>query len=160
LEKRLDAALIKSQPIIAIDNVNGILFANKLAQAVEQRLVDVRPLGTSNKIFVENNSCVFATGCNITVRSDMVRRTLICRLDPNMERPETRQFNAKKPRWRGGTAVPICGVCGLLRPSVSLHVAILAMRECQKTYGESERTPQNDANTANDCFAALFLGDP
>jgi hypothetical protein len=49
-------------------------------------------LGTSNKIFVENNSCVFATGCNITVRSDMVRRTLICRLDPNMERPETRQF--------------------------------------------------------------------
>jgi putative DNA primase/helicase len=44
VEKRLDAALIKSQPIIAIDNVNGILFANKLAQAVEQRLVDVRPL--------------------------------------------------------------------------------------------------------------------
>jgi putative DNA primase/helicase len=26
------------------------------------------------------------------VRSDMVRRTLICRLDPNMERPETRKF--------------------------------------------------------------------
>jgi putative DNA primase/helicase len=87
LEKRLDAALIKSQPIFAIDNVNGLLFGNKLAQAVEQRIIDVRPLGTSDTISVENNSCVFATGCNISVRSDMVRRTLMCRLDPEMEEP-------------------------------------------------------------------------
>jgi putative DNA primase/helicase len=57
LEKRIDAALIKSQPIIAIDNVNGILFGNKLAQAVEQRLIEVRPLGMSNTIMVENNAC-------------------------------------------------------------------------------------------------------
>jgi hypothetical protein len=92
LEKRIDAALIKSQPILAIDNVNGLLFGNKLAQAVEQRIIDVRPLGTSNSIKIDNNSCVFATGCNISVRADMVRRTLRCLLDPQMEEPEKRTF--------------------------------------------------------------------
>jgi putative DNA primase/helicase len=92
LEKRIDAALLKCQPIIGIDNVNGILFSNKLAVAIEQRLIDVRPLGTSTTVQIENKGCFPATGCNISVRSDMARRTLSRFLDPNIERPESREF--------------------------------------------------------------------
>jgi putative DNA primase/helicase len=92
LEKRIDAALLKCQPIIGIDNVNCVLFSNKLAVAIEQRLIDVRPLGTSKTVQIENKACIVATGCNISVRSDMARRTLSCFLDPNVERPESREF--------------------------------------------------------------------
>jgi hypothetical protein len=41
---------------------------------------------------IENKACIAATGCNISVRSDMARRTLSCFLDPNVERPESREF--------------------------------------------------------------------
>ncbi|WP_395698654.1 hypothetical protein [Methylocella sp.] len=34
----------------------------------------------------------FGTGNGFSVGGDLVRRTLICRLDPRMERPETREF--------------------------------------------------------------------
>jgi putative DNA primase/helicase len=91
-DKRLDAALLKCQPIISLDNVNDVLCSDKLAVAVEQPMVSVRVLGLSKTIFVENKACIYATGCNITVRGDMVRRTLLCSIDPNEESPEKRTF--------------------------------------------------------------------
>jgi putative DNA primase/helicase len=42
---------------------------------------------------LENRTTVFANGNNIRPRIDMIRRTLLCSLDANMERPETRRFN-------------------------------------------------------------------
>ena len=91
-EKRLDAALLKCQPIISLDNVSDVLCSDKLAIAVEQPMVNVRVLGLSKTINIENKACFFATGCNITVRGDMVRRTLLCSIDPNQEAPEKRTF--------------------------------------------------------------------
>ena len=91
-EKRLDAALLKCNTIISLVNVNNILCSDKLAIAVEQPMVNVRVLGLSKTINIENKACFFATGCNITVRGDMVRRTLLCSIDPNQEAPEKRTF--------------------------------------------------------------------
>ena len=95
-EKRLDAALLKCQPIISLDNVNGELCSDKLAVAVEQQKVSVRILGMSKTIEIENRASIFATGCNILVRGDMVRRTILCSIDPNEESPEKRSF-ARNP---------------------------------------------------------------
>ena len=39
-----------------------------------------------------NAGAVFATGNNITFRSDMVRRGLVCNLEARVERPELREF--------------------------------------------------------------------
>ena len=91
-DKRLDAALLKCQPIISLDNVNDVLCSDKLAVAVEQPTVTVRVLGFSKTIDIENKASIFATGCNIAVRGDMVRRTLLCSIDPNEESPEKRTF--------------------------------------------------------------------
>jgi putative DNA primase/helicase len=92
-DKRLDAALLKCQPIISLDNVNEVLCSDKLAVAVEQPMINIRVLGFSKTVDVENKACFFATGCNMTVRGDMVRRTLLCSIDPNEETPEKRTFN-------------------------------------------------------------------
>jgi putative DNA primase/helicase len=43
-------------------------------------------------ILVPNNAHLFATGNNLTIRGDLVRRGLTCTLDAGRERPELRQF--------------------------------------------------------------------
>ena len=92
-EKRLDAVLLNGQPIISIDNVNGQLGGDKLCQMIERPVVNIRVLGESKMVRIENRAAVFATGNNIQLVGDMVRRVLLCSLDPGVERPELRQFS-------------------------------------------------------------------
>jgi putative DNA primase/helicase len=92
-EKRLGAALLVAQPLVSIDNVNGMLGGDCLCQAVERQIVTIRPLGKSERVQVEPRGTTFyATGNNIAIRGDMTRRTIRCTLDPRMEQPELRQF--------------------------------------------------------------------
>jgi putative DNA primase/helicase len=59
---------------------------------ISERLVSMRILGLSEVPTFENTATAFANGNNITVAEDMVRRTIGCRLDIAMERPELRKF--------------------------------------------------------------------
>lgn len=93
-EKRLGAALLAGQPIVSIDNVNGELGGDSLCQMVERPVVSIRPLGVSKLIRIESRASIFATGNNIRLVGDMTRRTLLCSLDPNLERPELRTFDS------------------------------------------------------------------
>ena len=92
LEKRLAAKLMTGQPLLSIDNVNGELGGDFLCQAIERPVIEVRPLGRSEIVRIESRTTLFATGNNLAVRGDMTRRTVLCSLDANMERPELRQF--------------------------------------------------------------------
>lgn len=93
-EKRLGAEMLAGSPIIAIDNVNGELYGDALCQCVERPVVKFRILGASKTVEVENKTTMFATGNNISLVSDMARRSVLCVLDPNTERPELRQFDS------------------------------------------------------------------
>ena len=93
-EKRLVGLLLAGFPIVSIDNCNGELGGDLLCQAVERPLLRVRRLGTSDITDLESTVTVFATGNNLRVRGDMVRRSLIAEMDPQMERPELRTFRA------------------------------------------------------------------
>ena len=55
-------------------------------------MLQLRPLGTSRMVRVANTFVVLANGNNAEVAADMVRRTIECRLDANMESPEAREF--------------------------------------------------------------------
>lgn len=91
-EKRLIAAALSGQQIIAIDNVSEIMAGDFLNQVTERPLLKIRPLGTSTDIRIPNTFTLFANGNNLSAPADMVRRTLICRLDANVENPEAREF--------------------------------------------------------------------
>lgn len=91
-EKRLVSALFGGQPIISIDNVNGDLGGDFLCQMIERPIVEPRILGSSKLIRIESRATTFATGNNIRLVGDMTRRVVLCSLDPNMERPELREF--------------------------------------------------------------------
>ena len=94
-EKRLGAMLISGQPIVSIDNVNGELGGEALAQITERPLVRVRVLGKSETVEIESRATIFATGNNLILVADMTRRTLLCQLDAGVERPELREFQHK-----------------------------------------------------------------
>ena len=94
-EKRLVAAVLRGQPIVSIDNVNGPLEGDFLCQMIERPMLDLRPLGASAMMTVENKITSFATGNNIRGRGDVVRRLVHCRLDANVARPELREFKTK-----------------------------------------------------------------
>jgi putative DNA primase/helicase len=84
--------LLAGYPIVSIDNVNGELGGDLLCQATERPLIRLRPLGASTIIEIESCVSFFATGGNLRIRGDMVRRSLLAALDPQLERPELRIF--------------------------------------------------------------------
>jgi phage/plasmid primase-like uncharacterized protein len=95
MEKRLSGMAVAGQAIICIDNCNGEIGGDILAQLVERPVVTLRLLGGNSGKYlprIENRATVFANGNNITPRADSVRRTIMCSLDANMKRPETRKF--------------------------------------------------------------------
>jgi putative DNA primase/helicase len=93
MEKRLGAKLIAGHPLISVDNVNGQIGGDALCQAIERPIVDVRVLGLSKTVRIENRASIFANGNNIVLVGDMVRRVIMGSLDANMERPELRAFS-------------------------------------------------------------------
>lgn len=92
-EKRLGALLRDGVPIVSIDNVNGELGGDALCQITERPLVRVRILGLSEAPEFECRATIFATGNNLVLLGDMVRRTVLCCLDAGVERPELRRFS-------------------------------------------------------------------
>ncbi len=91
-EKRIAGLLLAGYPIVSIDNCNGELGGDLLCQAIERPLIRIRRLGGSDITEIESAVTMFATGNNLRVRGDMVRRSLVAELDPQVERPELRKF--------------------------------------------------------------------
>ncbi len=97
LEKRLGGALLSGDPVIALDNCEVGVGGDLLCQMLTQDYVRVRPLGVSDMIDLRTTVLVTATGNNLKIVGDMTRRTLMCRLDARVERPETRVFDTPHP---------------------------------------------------------------
>jgi putative DNA primase/helicase len=93
LEKRLVAHLLAGDPIIAIDNCTRPLSGDFLNRILTEQSVKPRVLGKSEAPILLTNALVTATGNNLTIGGDLIRRTIICRLNPNVERPELRAFD-------------------------------------------------------------------
>lgn len=91
-EKRLVGLLLAGFPLLNLDNINGELGGDLLCQATERPFIQIRPLGKSDIVEIENCATILATGNNLTVRGDLTRRTIKSNLDAGLERPELRQF--------------------------------------------------------------------
>lgn len=92
MEKRLGALLLEGSSMSSLDNLSHDIAGDLLAQMVTQTFIKTRILGKSEIPECEWRGTLFATGNNIRVIGDMVRRTLSCHLDAKLERPELRSF--------------------------------------------------------------------
>jgi hypothetical protein len=92
LEKRLGAALLAGDIGISVDNCEYPLSSSFLCQALTQPRLSIRLLGHSRNVITEPSATLFATGNNLEIAGDLVRRCLLCSMDAGVERPELRQF--------------------------------------------------------------------
>lgn len=91
-EKRLVGALLQGPPVLVIDNVNGVLRSDLLAQAISETEIDLRRLGLSDPIKTRVRSNFLINGNNLVTADDLNRRILRMALDHNEERPELHEY--------------------------------------------------------------------
>jgi putative DNA primase/helicase len=92
-EKRLSAALLGGDQVIALDNMERAVGGQLLNQILTQPAVSIRPFRTLDNVVVPCTSCVFCNGNNLVVEGDTTRRTLVSTLRPGVERPELLKFD-------------------------------------------------------------------
>jgi putative DNA primase/helicase len=93
--KRIETAAHSGRPYMHFNNLpNGmVLESDALCQISTEGGFVFRTLGKHDEGFCDCRAMtVFVNGNNISVGGDLVTRTLICRLDANMEKPWERKF--------------------------------------------------------------------
>lgn len=90
-----------SAPVVHVDNVGGVLRSSYLAGLLTARgEMQERELGKSSNLVFTNDRLWVFTGNNPSLGGDLVRRTIMIMIDPNMANPETREFDIKDlPAW-------------------------------------------------------------
>jgi len=91
--KVFDAALGSGLAVVILDNLTQIAKSDSACAALTSSVYMFRPLGRSETISVSNQTIVAFTGNNLTFQSDLALRILVCRLDPGIERADTRRFS-------------------------------------------------------------------
>jgi hypothetical protein len=93
MEKRLFSMLYAGSPVIVIDNIEHPLEGAALCSILSQEIWKSRILGKSETPELPTRSLFIATGNNLTLRGDLTRRAVTCRLDARSERPDERKFD-------------------------------------------------------------------
>jgi len=93
LEKKLAASLLGGDTVIMLDNMDQPVGGQLLCQMLTQTKVKPREFGKLKNIEVPSNAMIFANGNNLVIEGDVTRRTLVGRIDPEVERPEMREFD-------------------------------------------------------------------
>ncbi len=91
-EKRLSSMLRAGDASIVLDNCERPLDGDFLCAMLTSELVQARILGKSERMVLPTNVTMMASGNNLGIAGDLCRRTLVCRLDAQVERPDRRQF--------------------------------------------------------------------
>jgi hypothetical protein len=93
VRKRLFAALRQGARALIWDNVVGTFDSAAMAAALTSGNFTDRVLGKSESISIPNRAVLLMTGNNLTLAGDMARRVLKCRIDPETDRPFSREFD-------------------------------------------------------------------
>ena len=93
LEKKLAASLLGGDAIIMLDNMDTPVGGQLLCQMLTQPKVKPRPFGKLENVEVPSNAMIFCNGNNLVIEGDANRRTLVGRINPEVERPELREFD-------------------------------------------------------------------
>ncbi len=88
--KTIDSVLLAGDPVALIDNISTTIGGDKICAATTSETTSIRLFHTQTRQSVANKSFWMLTGQNLQVRADMVRRSLIAEIDPDMEHPEQR----------------------------------------------------------------------
>ena len=95
MEKRIETAGLSGRPIIHLNNLpNGMVVESvALAQLSTEGMISIRKLGRHEEGLCDcRATTVFLNGNNIIIAEDLIPRTVLSRLNPQLEQPENRTF--------------------------------------------------------------------
>jgi hypothetical protein len=92
-KRRLLAVMLEGLPVVVIDNIEQPLKSDTLCTILTEGQLRERVIGSSRTATADARLTWIATGNNLEIGGDLPRRTLICRMDPEVERPEDRVFD-------------------------------------------------------------------
>ena len=93
--KRITALLLQGVSSVLLDNWTSAIGGDSMNALLTSASWSDRVLGQSQTVTLPARVTWAATGNNLTVRGDMVRRTLLAVIDPRCERPEQRAFQVR-----------------------------------------------------------------
>ena len=88
----LGAILGEGHAIINFDNVAHVLESPELSATITEDPVSFRKLGETLNLVLRTNVTFTATGNNLAFQGDLTSRVIVCRIDAEKEKPETRTF--------------------------------------------------------------------
>lgn len=93
------AVLSEGDPVVLIDNVERPLQGDWLCTVLTSEAYRGRILGRSEMVSVPTSTVFLATGNQLVIKGDLRTRSLICRIDAKVERPEERRFAHDLREW-------------------------------------------------------------
>jgi putative DNA primase/helicase len=93
VRKAILSLLLAAEPVVVFDNVTAVLRSDALSVVLTAPTFAQRLLGGNDVARVPTRATFVCTGNSLQVSGDLVRRSMLCRLDAGVERPETRQFS-------------------------------------------------------------------
>lgn len=99
MQKRFLSILRAGSNIVCIDNVSTAIKSDNLCSILTEPEFSGRVLGLSTIITLPTTTTWIATGNSLRVAGDLSTRSLLCRLDAHVERPEERVFSTNLYKW-------------------------------------------------------------
>lgn len=101
MDKRITSLALAGEQVVLIDNITGELSSPPLDAALTSDSYRGRVLGKSEMTAAMPMKIVwFATGNGMTIGADTARRTVIARLEPEVDRPEDRTGPRPGQPWK------------------------------------------------------------
>lgn len=88
-DKQIGAVALQSPPLVFFDNVRSAIENEKLEGALTGLVTSFRILGTSETPVMPWRTVVFFAGNNLEFGGDMLRRAVVCRIEPTSEDPSS-----------------------------------------------------------------------
>ena len=116
IRKRIFTVLRSGARVLIWDNVVGAFDSPSMASCMTSPMLTDRVLGQSISSTVPNRMLLILTGNNLTLQGEMPRRILVCRIDPEVERPFSRHFELEPFGYcRANRQRMICAALTLIR---------------------------------------------
>jgi putative DNA primase/helicase len=91
--------LMMGDPVVLIDNIERPLQGDWLCTTLTSESFSGRVLGATQMVHLPTCTLWLATGNQLTIAGDLRTRALLCRIDPQMEKPEQRAFTTDIRVW-------------------------------------------------------------
>ena len=156
IRKRIFTVLRSGARVLIWDNVVGAFDSPSMASCMTSPMLTDRVLGQSISSTVPNRMMLILTGNNLTLQGEMPRRILVCRIDPEVERPFSRHFELEPFGYcRANRQRMICAALTLIRAYLT-HGVTNPLNGRLASFEDWDECVRHSVSYANELMPDMF----